>query len=104
MGDRDETKRAVARGVDLKAELDMALQNASSARIGPERLTTGETKILNQIVESCPTCECPERCEAELNVISPTRGWDGWDEYCPNAARLRVLAALSMFTARGADH
>ncbi len=69
-------------------------------RIGlkPERLTTVNATILKQIVESCPACESPERCKAELNDAAPPRGWDDWDEYCPNAARLCVFAALTMFT------
>ncbi len=79
----------MARGIDLK-ELDMALQNALSARIRPER-TTGETKILNPNRRELPTCECPERCETELNVISPARGWDDWDSIVPTRQSFACL-------------
>ena len=73
------------------------------SRIGlkPDQLTTAYAAMLDQIVDSCPACDSPEHCEAELKDTAPTRGWDDWDEYCPNAARLRVLAALSMFTPTG---
>jgi hypothetical protein len=72
------------------------------ARIGlkPERLDPHETEILNEIRANCPSCKDPGRCEAELK--SPrARGWEDWDEYCPNAARLRVLAAFSLYPRDG---
>ena len=68
------------------------------ARIGlePARLTPAQRDILDEIGRRCPTCEQPERCAAGL-ATAPDRGWEDWDEYCPNAARLRILAALTMF-------
>ncbi len=71
-------------------------------RIGlkPERLDPQETRILNEIRANCPSCADPGRCEAELNVPR-ARGWEDWDEYCPNAARLRVLAAFSLYSRDG---
>jgi hypothetical protein len=67
-------------------------------RIGlmPERLDQHETQILNEIRANCPSCADPSRCEAELK-LPRARGWEDWDEYCPNAARLRVLAAFSLY-------
>jgi hypothetical protein len=41
--------------------------------------------------------ENPERGAADLAAGSPDRGWEDWDEYSPKAARLRILAALTMF-------
>lgn len=73
------------------------------ARIGlkPERLDLHETRILNEIRANCPSCSDPSRCEAELK-LPRAPGWEDWDEYCPNAARLRVLAAFSLYP-RGGD-
>ncbi len=73
------------------------------ARIGlkPERLDRQETRILNEIRANCPSCADPSRCKAELK-LPQARGWEEWDEYCPNAARLRVLAAFSLYP-RDAD-
>lgn len=68
-------------------------------RIGlePARLRPDQRDILNDIRRSCPACDNPERCASDLAVTSPVRDWEDWDEYCPNAARLRILAALTMF-------
>ena len=108
MGAGNETKRAASVAADDKPDQDRVHDRGVFRRITriglkPERLTTLEATTLRQIVESCPACESPERCQAELNDTAPPRGWDDWDEYCPNAARLRVLAALTMFTPLGAD-
>ena len=67
------------------------------ARIGlkPERLDQHEARILNEIRANCPSCADPARCKAELK-LPQARGWEDWDEYCPNAARLRVLTAFSL--------
>jgi hypothetical protein len=75
---------------------------ARMARIGlkPERLDSEETRILNEIRANCPSCADPGRCEAELK-LPRARGWEDWDEYCPNAARLRVLAAFSLYPRDG---
>jgi hypothetical protein len=72
------------------------------ARIGlkPERLDQHEGRILNEIRANCPSCADPGRCEAELK-LPQAPGWEDWDEYCPNAARLRVLAAFSLYPRDG---
>ena len=92
---RDQgTKRTSAvRDIPERKELTSRMQ-----RIGlkAERLDPHETRILNEIRANCPSCADPARCEAELK-LPRARGWEDWDEYCPNAARLRVLAAFSLY-------
>jgi hypothetical protein len=63
----------------------------------PSRLSPDQLDILGEIRERCPACEDPSRCAADL-ATAPGREWEDWDGYCPNAARLRVLAALTMFS------
>jgi hypothetical protein len=71
-------------------------------RIGlaPENLTPERREILDRIRVSCPACKDPRLCRTEL-AAAPARGWEDWDEYCPNADKLRVLAALSHYPDEG---
>lgn len=70
------------------------------ARIGLDaaKLTPEHRAIFNDIRARCPNCKTPHRCVADLAFVPPKSGLEGWDEYCPNAARLRILAALTMFS------
>ena len=68
--------------------------------LDPAKLSSQHLDVLNDIRKSCPSCERPEQCAAGL-AAAPEKGWDDWDEYCPNAEKLRVLAALTMFPRDG---
>ncbi|TMI98520.1 MAG: hypothetical protein E6G97_25665 [Alphaproteobacteria bacterium] len=63
----------------------------------PDRLKPQHRAILEEVRARCPNCESPGRCAADLVAAAPSRILENWDEYCPNAARLRILAALAMF-------
>ena len=75
---------------------DLLSRRMVRIRLDPAKLTPQHLDVLNRIQKSCPACEKPERCAADL-AAAPDKGWEDWDEYCPNAARLRILAALTMF-------
>ena len=96
MADNKGTKRR--RATQLRQIFQRKQLTGRLARIGlkPERLDLHETRILNEIRANCWSCPDPGRCEAELR-LPQARGWEDWDEYCPNAARLRVLAAFSLY-------
>ncbi len=68
-------------------------------RIGlkPARLTTDQLEKFSAIQRSCPACRDPLRCAADLVFVAPKEELEDWDEYCPNAAKLRILAALTMY-------
>jgi hypothetical protein len=66
--------------------------------LDPYRLTPDQLDILGEIRARCPGCGDPARCAADLAKAAPGCDWEDWDEYCPNAARLRILAALTMFS------
>src|SRR5436190_21235097 len=74
-----------------------AVFSARVSRVGLDatRLSPAHTELFADIRRSCPACEDPGRCAAEL--ARPPGQWEEWDDYCPNAPRLRVLAALTMF-------
>jgi hypothetical protein len=78
--------------------IDLLSRRMAHIRLDPTRLNADQLDILGDIRTHCPGCENPARCAADLATASPDRGWDDWDEYCPNAARLRILAALTMFS------
>lgn len=76
---------------------DLFSSRVTHIGLKPERLKPEHRAILEELRASCPNCESPSRCAADLVRTLPNRILQDWDEYCPNAARLRILAALSMF-------
>ncbi len=100
MADNKGTKRR--RATQLRGIFERKHLIGRLARIGlkPERLDLHEKRILNEIRANCWSCADPVRCEAELKLPKAS-GWEDWDEYCPNAARLRVLAAFSLYPRDG---
>lgn len=82
---------------DPRLETDLLSRRIDRIGLNEARLKPQHRDVLNDIRGSCPSCESPERCAAELAAASPELGWENWDEYCPNAAKLRILAALTMF-------
>src|SRR4051812_37078749 len=74
-----------------------AVFSARVSRVGLDaaRLSPANTELFAEIRNACPGCDDPARCAAAL--ATPAGQWEDWDEYCPNARRLRVLAALTMF-------
>jgi hypothetical protein len=77
--------------------LDLFSSRVTHIGLRPERLKPQHRAIVDEVRAMCPNCENPARCAADLAVADPSRIFEDWDEYCPNAARLRILAALSMF-------
>lgn len=75
---------------------DLLSRRMARIQLDPARLKPGHLDILDDIRNSCPACQDPSRCATDL-ATSPEYGLENWDEYCPNAAKLRVLAALTMF-------
>jgi hypothetical protein len=70
-------------------------------KLDPTRLKPDRLQIFNDIRGRCPACKDPNRCAADLAAPPADQGFEDWDEYCPNAARLRILAALTMFSGDG---
>jgi len=81
----------------IVAESDLFSRRFTHIGLHTERLTARQSAILEELRARCPSCESPSRCAADLAVTPPHRIMENWDEYCPNAARLRILAALTMF-------
>ena len=81
--------------------IDLLSRRMDHIGLEPSRLTPDQHDVLGEIRERCPTCADPARCAADLAAGAPEPGWEDWDEYCPNAQRLRVLAALTMFPRNG---
>ena len=75
------------------------LFSARISRIGldPARLNPAQLEKFNDIQRRCPACGHPARCAAGLAFVVPKEDLEDWDDYCPGAARLRILAALTMF-------
>ena len=78
---------------------DIDLFSARISRIGldPARLKPDQLEKFHEIQRRCPACGNPARCAAGLAFVVPKEDLEDWDDYCPNAARLRIYAALTMF-------
>jgi hypothetical protein len=76
---------------------DLLLRRIDSIGLDVGRLTAEQLGILAELSEHCPGCEDPVRCRVDLAAAPMAPEWDDWDEYCPNAPKLRILAALTMF-------
>ena len=74
------------------------LARAARAGLDAKQLSLQHTQLLTEMRASCPACADPSRCAIELATLPGP--CEDWDDYCPNAARLRVLAALTMFPER----
>ena len=77
---------------------DLLYRRMVHVGLDPARLSADQLDVLAEIRERCPTCEDPGRCAADLAAATSNAIWEDWDEYCPNAQRLRILAALTMFS------
>ena len=73
--------------------------SARIKRIGldPARLKPAQLAKFHEIQRGCPACSDPARCAAGLAFAVPKEDLEEWDDYCPSAARLRILAAFTMF-------
>lgn len=76
---------------------DVFTRRVTRIGLDAERLKPDHAALFADIASSCPGCEDPARCAAELAAPKPGSNLEDWDDYCPNAPRLRVLAALTMF-------
>lgn len=78
---------------------DSDLLSARIDRIGldPARLKPAHLEKFLEIQRRCPACGNPARCAAGLAFVAPKEDLEDWDDYCPNAARLRILATFTMF-------
>ena len=86
----------MAHPTDTSPKADLLSCRMARISLDPLKLAPEHLDVLGEIQKNCPNCGMPERCAAGL-AAEPDKGWEDWDEYCPNAAKLRVLAALTMF-------
>ena len=82
----------------IVADRDLFSRRLTHIGLRPGRLKLEHQAILEELRARCPNLESPTRCAADLAATPPNRILENWDEYCPNAARLRILAALTMFS------
>lgn len=78
-------------------DIDLFSCRVTHIGLHADRLKPGHHDILEELRRSCPACASPARCAADLAATPPNGILEDWDDYCPNAPRLRILAALTMF-------
>ena len=69
-------RRMIALRLDVGAWLDM------------------EPEMFGELQRSCDACSSPGQCAYDLGAHLDDPTWHDWRDYCPNAARLRMLVAL----------
>jgi len=83
--------------------IDLLFRRMVRIGLDPARLKPDQLDKLVEIRARCPTCDDPARCAVDLAAPVPACGFEDWDDYCPNGARLRILAALTMFSDDAAE-
>ena len=51
-------------------------------------------EMFGDLQTSCAACPNPDACDDDLGAHLDDPTCDDWRDYCPNAARLRMLVAL----------
>jgi hypothetical protein len=73
---------------------DLLRRRMDILRVDPDRLYNYEPANFRELQKSCSACESHERCAIDLaqDAFDPTR--PDWQDYCPNAAIVKMLSAL----------
>ncbi len=53
-----------------------------------------EPELFGDLQTSCAACPNADACDDDLGAHLDDPACDDWRDYCPNAARLRMLVAL----------
>jgi hypothetical protein len=74
---------------------DLLRRRMDILRIDPNGLYDSEPSIFRTLQKSCSACESYKLCALELaqDAIDPTR--PDWQDYCPNAATIKMLSATN---------
>jgi hypothetical protein len=67
----------------------------------PAALARAESVIFRDLQRVCAMCGFKYRCARDLAVEAFDPTWDGWRDYCPNAATLSAIGALHLAPRRG---
>ena len=61
-------------------------------RIDPDAFSSAEPAFFLELQRSCSACQDHEVCGHDLTRDAVDPFWEDWQEYCPNAARLRAIS------------
>ena len=63
-------------------------------RLDVEAWRSMEPEMFADLQTTCAACPSPDACDYDLGAHLDDPTCDDWRDYCPNAARLRMLVAL----------
>ena len=62
--------------------------------LSPDEVAHIEPLTIRELQHSCAKCEKRGQCALDLADEVADPGWQHWQDYCPNAARLMTLSTL----------
>jgi len=78
-------------------KIDLLLMRMESLDLDLGEIRHSAASTFCKLADSCVNCECKERCERDLAYASAGMVTPEWENYCPNAASLKAMRALSWF-------
>ena len=93
-GPATEVEQSVALAAVLaRTDHDLLLMRMEALDIDPSHLKTTAPAAFRTLVHVCDYCQCKVMCERDLAYEAAGRNV-AWQNYCPNAFRLRPMAAF----------
>src|ERR1700674_331071 len=86
-----ELRVVVAHGRD---GADLLRRRMAALHLDPDELGRSDPATLRDLQKLCTMCRSRGRCARDLAQESADPDWQGWREYCPNAATLDMLSTL----------
>jgi hypothetical protein len=84
---------AVLGAVLARTEPDLLLMRMEALQIDPSHVKAAAPVAFRALAHVCDYCQCKAICERDLTYEAAGR-IAAWENYCPNAFRLKPMAAL----------
>ena len=70
----------------------------AALHLDSDELARSEPATLRDLQRLCTMCTSRGRCARDFAQHSTDSDWQGWREYCPNAATLNMLSTVQIYS------
>jgi len=88
-----ELRLLVSHGPD---EPELLRRRLATLHLDPDELAGSEPAMLRDLQRLCTMCRSRGRCARDFAQHAADPAWQGWRDYCPNAATLNMLSTLKI--------
>jgi len=82
------------RGGVTPGDVGLLHQRMRVLQIDPDEFARANPAIMSQLTICCVQCGSTAECKRDLSDAWTDLSGEAWRDYCPNAARLRMISAL----------